>query len=141
MKLKAVVAKGCPDKVIAALENSEFRNRIAITVLKEHLRLENPGPAEFYIQECDFAVGGGPMCEVRLTGVSVTKDRSTNDFHRAVEALEKCYREVLEQHLIPSLKEGEGCQLFVSIALDLAPLGETSNLIERQPIWLEHKTS
>lgn len=104
-------------------------------VLKRHLRVGEFGPAEFYIQQCDLAVCSEPMCEVRLTGVSVTTKRATDDFRAALAELEKVYKEVIEILLDPN----EKLQLFVSLMLDQAPFGETSSLLEREPIYVLSK--
>jgi len=100
--------------------------------LRRCLRVGDFGPAEFYIQHCDFAIGDEPMCEVRLTGVSVNRRRATDDFHLALKELEQVYAEVIRQYL----PTGKKCQLFVSLMLDRAPLGESSSLLERDPIYI-----
>jgi hypothetical protein len=135
MKLKAVLNNDCDPEVKSYLEGNIFRDSILREVLVPHLHVPiNFGPAEFYIQHCDLA-NSAPMCETRLTGVSVTKNRSTNDFHRALEALEASYKVNLEE-LLP---HGQSCQLMVSMMLDQIPFGETSNLLERPPIMVHSK--
>jgi hypothetical protein len=132
MKLKAVLHKGCQPALVKHLQSQKFRSIILDEVLKRHLHVFNFGPAEFYIQECDFACGSAPMCEVRLTGVSVTGNRATNDFVRALAALEHCYVTALEPyHTSASHRR---CQLLVSMMLDRPPFGMTSPLLERDPV-------
>jgi hypothetical protein len=133
MKLKAVVQEGCPQELVDELEGAVFRNSILNRVLKKHLRVGEFGPAEFYIQKCDFACGGGAMCEVRLTGVSVNKRRSTEDFENAMEELERIYAEAISEY---GEVNGESTQLFVSLMTDKAPLGMGSPLLERKPIYV-----
>lgn len=114
------------------MQSINLRNDVLERVLRKHLRVGKFGPAEFYVQHCDLAIGNEPMCEVRLTGVSVNTRRATYDFHSALEELERVYTEVIRKHLSP----GEKCQLFVSLMLDRAPLGESSSLLERDPIYV-----
>lgn len=132
MKLKSVVHESCPEDLLCALQSTSFRTSVLDRVLRPHLRVGEFGPAEFYIQYCDIAVGDEPMCEVRLTGVSVNTRRATDDFRDALRELEQVYREVIEK-LLPS---GQRCQLFVSMMLDCAPLGESSSLLERDPVYV-----
>lgn len=133
MKLKAVVQDGCPQGLVDDLESAAFRDSVLSRVLKGHLRVGDFGPAEFYIQKCDFACGGGAMCEVRLTGVSVNKRRSTEDFENALEELERVYADVIKKHAEVVRTR---TQLFVSLMTDKAPLGMDSTLLERMPIYV-----
>lgn len=132
MKLKSVVHESCPETLLSALQSTSLRTSVLDRVLRPHLRVGEFGPAEFYIQHCDIAVGDEPMCEVRLTGVSVNTRRATDDFRDALRELEQVYREVIEKLLPP----GQRCQLFVSMMLDRAPLGESSSLLERDPVYI-----
>lgn len=133
MKLKAEIHKERPAEMQAALESREFRTRILVEVLEPHLHVEKGfGPAEFYIQECDFSVGSDPMCEVRLSGVSATKRRSTQDFENARDALERIYAETIK----PFLKPGDRLQLMATIMLDRVPFDATSTLVEGPAIWV-----
>ncbi len=137
MKLKAVLKKGCLPEMQGAVESSGFYVQVVKRVLVPHLHMkEDVGPAECYIQECDLAVGRQHnLCEVRLSGVSVNKNRATNDFYRARAALERLYHETLAPHLKP----GESLQLMVSLMLDQPPHGEMTSLIERRggaAIWI-----
>ena len=133
MKLKSVVHESCPEDLLNALQSAELRKQVLERVLQKHLRVGEFGPAEFYIQHCDIAVGDEPLCEVRLTGVSVNKRRATDDFYAALCELEVVYKETIEKFL----PRGQKCQLFVSMMLDRAPLGEQSSLLERDPIYVE----
>lgn len=135
MKLKSVVHETCPKNLLAALQGTSLRTSVLERVLRPHLRVGEFGPAEFYIQHCDLAVGDEPMCEVRLTGVSVNTRRATDDFRNALVELERVYREIIEK-LLPS---GQRCQLFVSVMLDRAPLGESTSLLEKDPTYVESK--
>ncbi len=133
MKLKSVVHETCPEELLKVLQSKRLRTEVLERVLQPHLRVGKFGPAEFYIQHCDLAVGDEPLCEVRLTGVSVNTRRATDDFRNALRELEQVYREVIEKHL-PS---GQHCQLFVSMMLDRAPLGEASSLLEQDPVYVK----
>ncbi len=133
MKLKADLHAERPDAMQAAVESAAFRERVYKEVLSTHLRVPNGwGPAEFYIQQCDLAVGAGPMCEVRLSGVSVNSRRSTDDFRDARKALERIYTQTIK----PFLQPGERLQMMVTIMLDRVPLDHNSTLIEADPIWI-----
>lgn len=133
MKLKADLHEECPDAMRAAVESPAFRERIYREVLATHLRVPSGwGPAEFYIQQCDFAVGAGPMCEVRLSGVSVNRRRSTQDFFDARLALQVIYAFTIT----PFLKPGERLQLMTTLMLDRVPLGHDSNMIEDEAVWI-----
>ena len=132
MKLKSVVHESCPEALRKSLESTTLRELVLERVLRKHLRVGEFGPAEFYVQHCDLAVGDEPMCEVRLTGISVNTRRATDDFRNGLRGLEEVYSEIL-QALLP---EGQKCQLFVSMMLDRPPLGESSSLLERDPIWV-----
>ena len=132
MKLKAVVHESCPKELLDALQGITLREEVYKRVLRDHLRVNRFGPAEFYIQHCDLAVGNEPMCEVRLTGVSVNTSRATKDFHDALRELELVYKLTIQQYL----PAGQKCQLFVSLMLDRPPLGESSSLLEREPIYV-----
>ena len=133
MKLKAVLHDRCSKSLISALEGLQFREKVFERVLRRHLRFsENCGPAEFYIQNCDFACSEEAMCEVRLTGVSVNTRRSTEDFRNALQELEAVYKEEITLHC----RQGEKYQLFVSMMLDQCPFGESSPLMERMPIFV-----
>lgn len=134
MKLKAVLHRGCHPEVITKLESPEFRQAILDDVLS-HLGAQGFGPAEFYIQACDFAVGESkPMCEVRLTGVSVTKSRSTQNFEDTLAALEQVYTDALRPHFASE----EPIQLLVSLMLDRAPFGYTTALLERPALYIAY---
>ncbi len=132
MKLKAVLNRGCTPEVTAMLESPEFWQAIRDDVLC-HLGAHDFGPAAAYLQACDFAVGGSkPMCEVRLTGVSVTTGRSTQNFEDALAALERVYADALRPHFTPE----EPIQLLVSVMLDQKPFGRESALLERPAVYI-----
>lgn len=133
MKLKAVLSEGCSQEMRAALENNDFRLRVLAAVIEKHLHAKDFGPAEFYIQKCDTAVGAELMCEVRLSGVSVNRTRSTQDFENARWALEQLYKEFI----VAFLKPGKQLQLMVSLMLDRVPLDSNSTLVEGEAIWLK----
>lgn len=135
MKLKSVVHDGCSDILLDALQGKVLQEMVLEKVLKDHLRVTGFGPAEFYTQKCDFACSSEPMCEVRLTGVSVTESRATKDFDLALAELESIYKQIIESLLDP----GQKLQLFVSMMLDQAPFGRKSSLLERDPIWVHSK--
>lgn len=133
MKLKAELHKERRSDMQEAIESRAFRTWILTEVLERHLHVKNFGPAEFYIQESDFSVGSDPMCEVRLSGVSVSKRRSTQDFMDARDALERIYAETLR----PFLRPGERLQLMVTVMLDRVPLDATSTLVEGDAVWIQ----
>jgi len=132
MKLKAVVSdevkKISPDFVDVL---NKLRPIVLRNVLVPHLHVGNFGPAEFYVQHCDFADGETHdlFCEVRLTGVSLNDDRSVNDFRRALNELENIYRELIEAHF----SAGILVQFYVSIMLDAHLPGTFSSIIENEP--------
>jgi len=132
MKLKAVVNVGCPEDLVIALNN--IRGRILVEVLERHLRVKpgSFGPAEFYVQNCDFAVSEEPFCEVRLTGISVSPARAADDFRNARNELEKIYAEVIHQHLL----QGQKMQLFISVMADRSLPDGSPSLVEGNAIWV-----
>src|SRR3989344_3433236 len=133
MMVKADLHQERPDGMQAAVESAAFRERVYKEVLSTHLRVPAGwGPAEFYIQQCDLAVGAGPMCEVRLSGVSVTSRRALDDFKDARKALQDIYQQTVK----PFLRPGERMQMMVTIMLDRVPLDHNSTLVEADPIWI-----
>ncbi len=114
MKLKAAVAHSTPDKLVRALEN--LRERVAQDVLAGPLGSPNYGPAEFYVQDCDYGdPSAGLFVEARLTGVSRRDDRN---FEGALAALREVYVSTIKQNL----KSGRHLQLMVTIMVDLEPV-------------------
>lgn len=113
MKLKAVVPSNFPEELRERM--NAIRPVVLERVIGRHLHRPEFGPAEFYVQICDEVDGmtHDPMCEVRLSGVSVTPDRAPVDFFNARAELEEIYLELLKLHL-PGVK----VQLMVSIMLD-----------------------
>lgn len=132
MKLKAVVRRGCPKAFRDAIES--MRTEVLRVVVGSCLHRPKFGPAEFYIQECDVAVSDQELCEVRLSGVSLSRDRSEQDFDDARECLEMIYRRMIEAHYIV----GDKCQLMVSIMLD-GPRRDGSSLVEGPAKWVDGK--
>lgn len=132
MKLKAVIGRHMEQELQDEIE--VMRGEVMARVIGPHLHRPNFGPAEFYIQRCDFAHSEKAFCEVRLTGVSMTRDRSDKDFDDACEALEALYREKIEETLF----HPKQVQLMVSLMLD-QPRRDGSCLVERPPIWVEGK--
>ena len=127
MKLKAVVAKGTSQELVDEFNN--LRGYVLDSVVGRYLHRPQMGPAGFYVQECDFAdPSGGLLCEVRLTGVSRTRDRSEADFESARDELEKIYRSCIE-HL---LYEGEEVELMVTVMVDGPP-----SLFETEPVMVQ----
>ena len=113
MKLKAVIPDNFPKELKDEL--NALRRTVLSRVIGPHLHRPSFGPAEFYVQFCDEVDGAthGPMCEVRLSGVSVTADRAPEDFFNARIELEKIYKELLLKYL-----SGIKVQLMVCIMLD-----------------------
>lgn len=137
MKLKAVLKFGCDPAMQAATESKDFYNKVLSQVLVPHLHMKGDlGPAEFYIQQADLAVGREEnLCEVRLSVVSTNRSRATNDFFDARRALEELYRETLQ----PFVEANDRLQLMVSLILDQPPFDLKTTLIERQgspAIWV-----
>ena len=135
MKLKAVVATTCPTFLRKAIES--MRADVMERVVGPHLKRPDFGPAEFYIQVCDEAISKEQFCEVRLSGVSITDDRSVQDFRNAQAALQALYKEKIEANLSKRYR----CQLMVSIMLDAPPKPGMTTLVEAKPgeptaIWV-----
>lgn len=126
MKIKAVVPDNLPESLKAALNG--IRPILMTRVIGPHLHRESFGPAEFYVQLCDEVDGRthAPMCEVRLTGVSLTDDRCKTDFYKARAEIEKIYAETLAEHLPLNVE----LQLMVSIMLDKPLSSGGSTLVE-----------
>ncbi len=129
MKLKAVLPQGRGELLASAVESDTFDTRVIKEVLIRHLHMRSGvGPAEFYIQDCDYANGRrGMFCEARLTGVSVNSKRAPDDFYNARAALERVYAQTLH----PLLSRGEKLQLMISIMTDKPPKDGASSLVER----------
>ena len=132
MKLKAVVNEGCPKDLVTALNN--LRNRVLTEVLERYLRVKpgSFGPAEFYVQNCDFAVSKELFCEVRLSGISVTSARAADDFRNARRELERIYTELIHQHL----PQGQKMQLFVLVIADRPLTDGSPSLVEGNAMWV-----
>jgi hypothetical protein len=113
MKLKAVVPDNFPKDLKDEL--NAIREEVLKQVIGPYLHRPTFGPADFYVQKCDEVDGKthGPMCEVRLSGVSVTPDRTPEDFFKARTGIETIYYEKLKKYL-PDVR----IQLMVSIMLD-----------------------
>lgn len=138
MKLKAATSDSMPEAAVEAMD--KMRPLVLERALVPYLHVPPDfGPAEFYIQLTDKADGSthALFVEARLSGVSVTRRRSTQDFYDARAALEAAYREILEAHLAV----GTRVQLMVAIMLDQRPFDEESSLIEGTPsaVWVEGK--
>ena len=131
MKLKAVISRGCSSTLRDAIEG--MRQEVMDEVIGPHLKRPKFGPAEFYIQECDLAVSEQGFCEVRLSGVSLSKDRSEQDFDNARQALEDLYQRKIRSHLLA----GHTYQLMVSIMLDGPRRCDGSSLVEGRAIWVD----
>jgi hypothetical protein len=146
MKLKAVVHRGtkdgfipdCPEELVKAL--NDLHTCVSERVLLKHLHAVGFGPAEFYVQECDFAAVGVSkfgFCEVRLTGVSVNDNRAPNDFVRARNELEAIYAELIKRYL----PRGQKMQLFVSIMLDASirfgSNPSSTSIVEGEAKWID----
>lgn len=146
MKLKADVVNAdlCPDAVEIAriLSSRAFAAEVAWRILAPHLKSPKLGPAEFYLQECDFAVSGEEEVgvEARLSGVSgptIATRRAADDYPNALAALAGLYRETIERLLSRGLR----CQLFVALMTD-TPVkfkGEFTTLLESDPESVEGK--
>ena len=121
MKLKAVVLDTFPKELVRAL--NKIRPIIMEKVIGPILKRPNFGSAEFYVQNCDTVDDEThkPMCEVRLTGVSVTEDRCIKDYFNARAEIERIYKEVIANNLV----QGVEVQLMVSAMLDQPVKGST----------------
>lgn len=132
LELRTIVSENGPRSLIKALSGSGPKKRVKAEVIEKWLHLD-PGPAEFFMTQPDIAIhaSGDPfMCVVKLTEVSVTQTRSTNDFKRALQTLERIFKELVKEALSKEPKDNVECQLYVAISLDQTPLGETSPLLE-----------
>jgi len=139
LKLKAVLDPDTPAELVDYLNSRKFAAEILNEVLNPHLHVPSPWRgADFYVQNCDFGVGGNPslFCEVRLTGVSANDDRSKTDFRKALGGLEQAYMRAIHR-LIP---RGIKVQLMVCLMLD-KPIAfdnkEPLSLLETQPVEVE----
>lgn len=141
MKIQAVVTMGTPERLVNALNRMETAERIGAMVLWPylHVDLETMGPAEAYLQECDFMRprrNDARGCEVRMSGVSNNGRRSGADFDNAREALERIYKEIIEQNL----RKGARIQLYVVIMIDMPytdSQGNRTTLVEGKAIWVD----
>ena len=131
MKCKAAVS-GLSDETISMLNSA--RPSILEKVLVLHLHvLKNFGSSEFYVQRCDIADDSThePFCEVRLSGVSTSDNRSVNDFIRARQALEDEYKRLIELSRSSSLPMVE---VTAIIMLDKPSTPGGSTLVEGPPV-------
>lgn len=127
MKLKAAVAENTPKELVRSF--NDLRREVLDLVVGPCLHRPNFGPAEFYVQRCDEAVSDELFCEVRLTGVSRTEDRSEEDFQKALANLVEIYETLIHQNL----PRGQMMQLMVTIMVDEPPmLYETTKWVGSQ---------
>ena len=127
MKLKATVAEDTPRSLVRAL--NAVRPRVQEEVIGPHLHRPSFGPAELYVQVCDEGdSSAGLFCEVRLSGVTRTRDRSEADFDRSLSALAAIYRQTIRT----GLPKGQRLQMMVSIMVDTPP-----SLFETDAEWVE----
>lgn len=127
MKLKPAVSKDAPPDLVRALNG--VRQQVLDEVIGPHLHRPEFGPAEFYVQVCDIGdPSAGLFCEVRLSGVSRTDDRTEEDFAAALDALANIYRRHIGMHL----NAGQRMQLMVTIMVDTPPA-----LYETAAEWVE----
>lgn len=133
MKCKAVVSGLSVELVRNTLDG--LRPMILDRVVGPHLHRPHLSSAEFYVQWCDEADDNthDPFCEVRLSGVSVTDDRSVQDFRNARDELERVYYEAIARHPRDAKK---GVRLFVSIMLDTSPKPGMSSLVEGEVVLI-----
>lgn len=146
MKLKADFVNAhpsvCPDAdaIIQALNSRKFAGEVVRRVVGPHLKSPKPGPAEFYLQECDMAVSleDAAGVEVRLSGVSgptTATRRSIDDYANALTELVAIYMETIER----LLTQGYRIQLFVTLMTD-TPVpykGQMTTLLESEPFWIK----
>ncbi len=139
MKVEPSVTRTAPPLVIADLSQTNLADRIYEEVLRQHLHVKEMGPAEFYVDPPNLSIersNGELGCEVRLTGVSYTRERSEQDFYNARAALQDIYAAVISVHLPLGMK----MQLFVVIMIDQPirdPDSSRTTLVEENAIWVE----
>ncbi|MBI3255692.1 MAG: hypothetical protein HYZ63_01860 [Candidatus Andersenbacteria bacterium] len=125
MKLKATCG-GVPDTLIAALDRLKpvAMQRVIGPILKR----PKLTASEFFVQKCDFADDEThePFCEVGLSRVSLTPDRSYSDFQAARAELLEIYREQIKLYVL----KGRRIELTVTLMLDGVPAFATSSLVE-----------
>lgn len=142
MKLKAAVTRNpILDSLVAFLNSAEFCGELLEDALGKCLHVENvlARPGEHYVQECDRTVELLRGCfgvEVRLTGASVTPERTDGDFHDALQVIFGLYATTIEEYA----PDGERVQLFVAIMTNdkIRDLdGFTTTVLESRSDWVE----
>lgn len=95
MKFKAVTNREAPTSLIDAL--NDLRATWELEVLRDCFGImpSTLGPAEFYVQETDFARGHTPFINYNLSGITIRQERS---FERALETMAATLNELVERH-------------------------------------------
>ena len=95
MKAKAVTNKEAPRSLVDAL--NDLRATLEVEVLRDCFGIEigAKGPAEFYVQETDFATGHAPFINYNLSGVTISEKRN---FPKVLSAIAHVLEELVERH-------------------------------------------
>lgn len=128
------------DHLHELLKNPGVGKMVRQLVVGSCLHLENPGMAEFAMAEPRKTIpleNLAPGCIVVLSGVSVTRARSSKDYEDASISLEEVFKGLILAAL-PQMASHE-CQLQVSIKLDRPPLDQTSSVIERPVFFVKNE--
>lgn len=145
MKAKPVLTRGVPNALVTAFNSDQFACAVLGKIVGQCLGVSDVfnRPAEFYMQEPDYAVsGGGPMAVIMtLTGVS-RDGRTAKQFHDALKALHEMTVDKVQTALDSEHPGYARVQVFTYIMLDgqveTAPgSGKYSNLLESEAVWVE----
>ena len=141
MKIKAACI-GTPEAVVEALSSSKFARKVLSQVVRDALGVQNPllKPSQYYVQNADVgpAAEGGVMgVEVRLTGAS-RKGRTAEQFHAALNALDRAVGETVFDVLTPGQECEVFCVVMVDAEVEFPPRsGEYTNTLESAPRWVK----
>lgn len=94
MKFKAVTNKEAPQALIDALD--DLRATWEIEVLRDCFGIEpgSLGPAEFYVQETDFAKGHPPFINYNLSGITIRQERN---FQEAIDVMAQVIDDLVQK--------------------------------------------
>ena len=122
MKFKAVTNREAPRALIDAL--NDLRATWEIEVLRDCFDIEpgSLGPAEFYVQETDFAHGHPPFINYNLSGITIKQERN---FQQALDVMAQQINQLVDQ-LWPTARS---MSLFIVIHASSED-GTVSRLIE-----------
>ncbi|HLC76060.1 MAG TPA: hypothetical protein VJB82_03010 [Candidatus Peribacterales bacterium] len=129
MKFKGVTNREAPQELVDAL--NLLRDRLEVEVLEDCFQIKPGtfGPAEFYVQETDFAHGHRPFINYNLSGITLREGRN---FERALEVLSSILSELLAEHW----PEAPKVQILIVIAVSSGD-GRVSKLIESEAFEID----